>query len=173
MKSASRSSRKVRTCRTISRRHQLMLRQIQSVFPRMKALRTRFRLEQERGRVDELHQALATGVDTAPMFRRWEDEEVRRVWTECQGYCIEAVKCQRKALELSKHAYLDEAGAGQMMDAVQMLLGAAQMLSTVAVKVRREVQIRRRELPKESRGKDADEVHRLHRSLGLPPAPLS
>jgi len=57
---------------------------------------------------------------------------------EKQVSLIEAVRLQRSALRLSRHAYLDELGAGELADAAARLEQAAFLCRLVVASVRRE-----------------------------------
>jgi hypothetical protein len=58
---------------------------------------------------------------------------------EKQVSLIEAVKLQREALALSRHAYLDELGACELIDAAAKLEQATFLCRLVAASVRREL----------------------------------
>lgn len=54
-----------------------------------------------------------------------------------QGYCIEAVKLQRRALNASRWAYLNEQGAFQIREAANDLQRASALLGAVSLAVLR------------------------------------
>ena len=58
---------------------------------------------------------------------------------EKQVAAIQAVKLQREALRLSRHAYLDEMGAFELVDAAVKLEQATFLLRLLAAAVRREL----------------------------------
>jgi len=62
-----------------------------------------------------------------------------------QVAAIEAVRLQRQALSLSRHAYLSEIGAGELVDAAAKIEHAAFLLRWLAAAVR-ERESRRREI---------------------------
>lgn len=55
-----------------------------------------------------------------------------------QSYSIEAFRLQRRALQLSRWAYLNEQGAFEMRDAANALREAASLLEAVSLSVLRE-----------------------------------